>query len=169
MIAMTLVRASGLIYEGIMDASWETYWNFLATEVGIILTSFTAFRTFFVAQATKKPFGASYNSWYTYSKRILRQAIRPWTWRVRSSNRATSVSSGSSNTERVDEFQELVDIPRPQMTGIRTFIRGSGRSTLGMSQIMASKVYEEDEDARPAASPLRKPERIVVQHELSIV
>lgn len=50
MIVLSIVRVSGLLYHDIVDAIWETYWQFLSAEVGVFLAAAVSFRSFFVAQ-----------------------------------------------------------------------------------------------------------------------
>ncbi len=51
MIAVTAMRLVGLRHGNVIDCLWETYWQFMAAEVGLILTAATALRTLFVARA----------------------------------------------------------------------------------------------------------------------
>ncbi|KAG4437710.1 hypothetical protein IFR05_006793 [Cadophora sp. M221] len=50
MIAVTIVRASGIRQGSVIDSVWETYWQVMSAEVGLIMTSATAFRTLFIAR-----------------------------------------------------------------------------------------------------------------------
>ncbi|KAL2835868.1 hypothetical protein BJY01DRAFT_252307 [Aspergillus pseudoustus] len=49
-IALGIVRLAGLIYNGAVDSIWSAYWQFVITEVGVILAAAVAFRSFFVAR-----------------------------------------------------------------------------------------------------------------------
>ncbi|KAH7418055.1 hypothetical protein BKA64DRAFT_716848 [Cadophora sp. MPI-SDFR-AT-0126] len=53
-IAVTIIRASGIRHGNSIDSVWETYWQVISAEVGLIMTSATAFRTFFVARSAAR-------------------------------------------------------------------------------------------------------------------
>ncbi|KAE8349704.1 hypothetical protein BDV28DRAFT_151634 [Aspergillus coremiiformis] len=50
MIALSIIRVSGLVYHGAIDSIWQTYWQFLGSEIGVFLASAVAFRSFFMAR-----------------------------------------------------------------------------------------------------------------------
>lgn len=166
LIAITLVRASGLRSQGSLDITWEAYWQFLSTEVGLIIASAAAFRTLFVAQAAKQHPSGNRGQWYSYSKKLFQQSLRPWTWRVTKSTGHSSKDSNRHGSDRDDEFKNLPDIPHGTMTGIRTFINGRGRtSTMSILKIMKSRVVEEDEERLPPRAD-HNPREITVQHDI---
>ncbi|KAL9109425.1 MAG: hypothetical protein Q9227_005932, partial [Pyrenula ochraceoflavens] len=173
LIAITLIRASGFKHHGVLDNTWEVYWNFVSTEVGLILTSLAAFRVLFVTQAGRHSgwnSASSLRSWLSDRIRRVSRSFRPWSWRNSGSTDSNATSQRSLfRDEKGDDFAGLGgNIPRAQMTGIRTFIDGSGR-TKNMSRIMHSRVREEDPWDLTYSSPIREPGRIKVQHSISIV
>lgn len=165
LIAITLTRASGLRIMGALDITWEVYWQFLSTEVGVIIASFAAFRALFVAQAGNQHPSGSRGQWYSYSKKLLKKSLSPWTWHVVKSFRHSSKDSNRHGSGHGDEFKELPDIPRGTMTGIRTFINGRGRTAMGISKIMKSRALEEDEEMLPPRTDHNTRE-ITVQHDI---
>ncbi|KAL5342019.1 hypothetical protein BJX70DRAFT_405376 [Aspergillus crustosus] len=50
MIALSIVRVCGLVYGDSVDSIWQTYWQFLGSEIGVFLASAVAFRSFFTAR-----------------------------------------------------------------------------------------------------------------------
>lgn len=54
LIALSITRASGLVWKGKMDYVWEFYWIIMSANMGVVLASASAFRAFFVAQKNNK-------------------------------------------------------------------------------------------------------------------
>lgn len=50
MIALSIIRVSGLVHVNAIDSIWSTYWQFLGFEIGVFLASAVAFRSFFTAR-----------------------------------------------------------------------------------------------------------------------
>ncbi|KAF2759740.1 hypothetical protein EJ05DRAFT_484655 [Pseudovirgaria hyperparasitica] len=53
-IIATIIRGSGLEAKGMIDIIWQTYWLLVCAQIGLFMTSATAFRTFFVAVSHPK-------------------------------------------------------------------------------------------------------------------
>ena len=136
MIAVTLTRASGIVNDAGIDATWETYWQYVSAEVGLLMASATAFRTLFVSPSRRRPQAGFHSKWYTNALQRLRSALR--------SSRKTDpinrepFNSSEELSERTEELMALPQIPRSTMTGIRTFISGNGKRSWTRSQVMAS-------------------------------
>jgi hypothetical protein len=150
LIAVTLIRASGLaaVVNGSIDAVWESYWQYISAEVGLILSTATAFRAFFVSRNIRvKKDGRFHVSWYTTTMRRLRSFV-PSNWRSTGSGSGPQQWSQSEDSPGPDweSSEALPQIPRPTMTGVRTFIRGQGKTRLAPSQIMVSQTLEIDEE-----------------------
>jgi hypothetical protein len=154
MIALTIIRVSGLRHGSGFDSAWELYWLIIAGECGIILTTGTAFRTLFVSRNHNQPGAASPNSnnkISTKTRNLLHMLVTPKLW----TTYRTKATDNNSNYMDIDGMPldrvgKLPDIEGGTMTGIRTFIHGKGRtrstSGLGACQIMKSRVAEEQED-----------------------
>jgi hypothetical protein len=54
LIIATIVRVSGIRYHGETDTVWESYWNIISAEIGVIMAAATAFRSFFVARSREQ-------------------------------------------------------------------------------------------------------------------
>lgn len=152
MIIVTITRVSGIKLDGKVDQVWESYWLILSAEVGIILTAITAFRAFFVSRnnrnnnrVVQSPGGRIH--WYYHNKPLLKRIFTPVVWRSKS--RKQSSSEGFEACEDGHfPMEDLPNIPRAHMTGIRTFIDGRGK-VMNASHIMQSRVVEEDDDTLP--------------------
>ena len=165
MIVVTLIRASGLRNGDVIDIVWETYWLFISAEVGLIMTAFAAFRSLFVAHASRDPHDArgAGSSWYDTCKRLVKRSLSPRSWRSESStpiSKESSQASGGANN--------LPDIPRGTMTGIRTWINGRDKGSVNASRMMRSELIEEEKDDDPGLllSDRRDAPRICVQHDI---
>ena len=163
MIIATVIRGSGIQYQGKVDHIWETYWIFVAGEVGLILTAVTAFRSFFVARQNQRD-EAEEPSWYRRSKERLKLKFR-------SKGSSDTAWTGDSDETKVGEAgyfdNRLPQIPKPTMTGIRTFINGR-RTTKSMTGTQMMQSYVDDEDKWKSVEEGRGGARIVVRHDLSM-
>ncbi|KAL4801044.1 hypothetical protein BDV19DRAFT_352616 [Aspergillus venezuelensis] len=69
MIALSITRVCGLVDGDAIDTIWQTYWQFLSSEIGVFLASAVAFRSFFTARTQA-------SSPIRYSiKRALKQSL----------------------------------------------------------------------------------------------
>lgn len=161
-IVVTIVRVSGLHQGNKLDSVWETFWQMMSAEVGLIMTALTAFRVLFVARnnerGQQRPGAGRQRS--SKSKQLLRRLLTPSSWRKGGSSQ-TSGGSGGQDCRGNKMEKNFPSIPRGTMTGIRTFIDGQGRTRMGESQMMQSTVSEETDDISPMSA------KIQVQHELS--
>ena len=177
MIIATVVRSIGIEYHGALDHIWETYWFLVAGMVGLILTAITAFRSFFVARQNRRDeeHADTTPSWYRRSK----EKLRWYRFRSKSSGEDTAWTSGSDETKVEPEARapvkvpnRLPTIPKPTMTGIRTFINGRKTPKSG-ANVMAS--YVDDDDVSPPPpwkaveeGPPRDGGGIMVRHDLEL-
>ena len=177
MILVTVVRVSGIkTLSGQLDTLWEDYWNIVSAEVGLIMTSATAFRTLYVsttaslAHKNQKPRATpgSNEPWISTflrsSRRLLTRVTNPRTWissrtTTGISNKSYEFTEGGSNSsiDRKGAHRvELNTLPRAHMTGIRTAVNNSGRTRQSISAagIMQSHWEEEGEEQRVQEWPL---------------
>lgn len=152
MILVTITRVAGIKIQGQVDQVWESYFIILAGEIGIILTAITAFRPFFVSRNKRDNNGAKRSAqyqtqWYSRNRYLLKLILTPSRWR--SSSRSQSASKGYEADE-CGHFPigDLPDIPRANMTGVRTFIDRRGEGT-DPSRTMESQENEESEETWP--------------------
>lgn len=163
-IAVTITRAAGLHQHERLDTVWEIFWQTMSAEVGLIMTSLTAFRTLFVARCNnderRPPRNSSELSWSFRSRKLLRRLFFPSTWRSRSTGES---SSGRNEQKSQGQKKHLPAIPRGILTGVRTFIDGRGRTTMGASRMMQSTMatIADRQDSWPMST------KIQVRHEIS--
>lgn len=90
------------------DLVWEIFWQHMEACIAVIIVSFSAFRSVFVAHDNRVREARDRNRlWYVDKKNILRSA-----WRRR------KIRSES------EEMDRLPEIPRATLTGMHTFING---------------------------------------------
>lgn len=142
MIIITVIRASGIKYEEKLDLVWETYWNMIAGEVGLILTSITAFRTIFVARANDECRQTNGSSWTWGSLRRLVGRLFV---------KSTGSESLTAGERKFGSGRGLSgNFPRATMTGLRTFIKGHGQTGVkGAETLPSVALTEENEDMWP--------------------
>ena len=126
MIAVTLARASGLVIVGGIDNTWVIYWQYLSAEVGLLLSSGTAFRTFFVSRSTRRGDNETNVKWYI----TVLQRLKGFFTLLGSldGTHLKLLSSGGARQHLDDRF-DLPEIPSGNMTGIRTMLGRTGRSS----------------------------------------
>lgn len=109
MIIIAIIRVSAIrIGHAGLDIVWQIFWNQMEASTALIIVSFSAFRSFFVARESRvRAVQNRQRLWYMDKKDWLRSALR------RRETRAES-----------EELEELPDIPRATLTGMRTFING---------------------------------------------
>lgn len=120
MVILAIVRISGFRSAATtIDFTWDIFWQFAESCTAVTMVSFTAFRSLFVAHAThQSPKKTSYSSWrYPRAEKRLQDA--------------EALDGGSQ------EMQNLPEIPRPALTGMRTSIRGE--RTTGKGGFLRSK------------------------------
>jgi len=163
LIAITITRASGLMDNGTIDVVWEIYWQYVSAEIGLILSTATAFRAFFVARANDRQGAHKHPSWHRWLLSKISSAFT--SIRATSRSRRQHDQSSEWNTygarpwARFEsegkpsvEMQGMPAIPRATLTGMRTHIRRNGRQgpLTQSSRIMMSRTVEvEYEDATP--------------------
>lgn len=163
MIIVTVIRISGIKSEGQVDQVWETYFTIAAAEIGIVLTTVSAFRTLYVSRQKKNPAAAEQSPeyrtmWYSDVMYHLRRAFLPSLWRIGS--KPQQGPEGLQSEENGIVMQKLPDIPRAYMTGFRTFIRGHGKERKE-SRVMESHATQEDDDTWPLHSKGKGPQHQV--------
>lgn len=168
-IVCTITRMSGIktgrLFDSI-DSIWETYWQFVAANLAIIMTAATAFRTFFVSRASNErvpePAGSK-DRWYTKGRLLLLSAFSLPSWR---SKPKADVSGGDKNSNVAMELNH--QIPRGTLTGIRTMINGNSRTKVENWQIMHSIDGGESEDSRPPSTKGVNAQAIKVQQHITL-
>ncbi|KAI9644637.1 hypothetical protein NHQ30_006661 [Ciborinia camelliae] len=169
MIALTIIRVSGLRYGSAFDSAWGVYWLIVSGEAGLILTTGTAFRALFVSRNQKlagTPLPKDSSKIFTKTKDLLRLIVTPKKWRTRQSSGTNGNIDSARAHDETHKMMELPGIERGTMTGIRTSINGKG-SSMNMSSIRASQAINspavEEEDGWPSSE---QQQSIKVQHQI---
>jgi hypothetical protein len=165
-VIVTIIRAAGMHHGEAFDYAWVIYWQIISAEVGLVMTSATAFRAFFVARGgnsnshsdggRSSQSGSEQHRWSGKTKQFFRRLSTATMWQ----SRHMSPPAGKDQ-EGEGELKQLPPIHRGTMTGVRTFINSRGRTSTGASRMMQSTVSEEGDDSSPMSA------KIQVQHEIS--
>lgn len=133
-IAVTLVRVSGIRVGSFIDSVWEVYWCIVGAEVGLIMTAATAFRSIFVARASERAQREDKKEWeWYYQKKKPFQRVLPFMGQK-------STSFSDSDTEKTSP------VPRGTMTGLRTFISHLGMTTTETDTELQTALNSTDND-----------------------
>jgi hypothetical protein len=103
MISTAIVRVSKMPGPNAIDTPYEIFWQYMEASIAILMASLTAYRTMFVLTKEKK----------LHQERLKRPS---YSWR----------NWGRQKKPR-DEEEDLPDIPRATLTGMRTFIKENNR------------------------------------------
>jgi hypothetical protein len=128
MVIITIIRISGVEYNGIIDQVWQFYWSVISAEVAVFMAAAISFRSFFVARNSSRVSSPPpMRSMRFFSDSFLRKFDK-------------RRQSGFSDFGSV--VGELPNVPKAHLTGMRTFIDGSGRSFL-TSSLSIDGTFEE--------------------------
>ena len=136
MIVIAVIRISGFIYHDAFDEGWVYLWQQIEACISVSTISLTAFRTMFVANASRRqpsPWQRSWNS----------------SWRKRF-KKSSEVSTGEEGGELDD-----LTIPSATLSGMRTMI--GGERTQRGDGTMFSVMDESEMDWPPRPLPARAP------------
>ncbi|KIA75365.1 hypothetical protein HK57_00148 [Aspergillus ustus] len=136
-IALGIVQLAGLIYNGAVDSIWSAYWQFVITEVGVILAAAVAFRSFFVTRSKPLIAGFSANGRQKMSGRLnMSTAGRSW-------YRNQGVSMDST-----------VDVEEVELTGSQS--RTSNSTEVDSQYRSADSLMQAGRGAQAAATSLSR-------------
>lgn len=108
MIIIAIVRISGFIRKSYLDFVWLLFWHQIEGAVAIIMVSMTAFRSLLGIKALKEREKRNRErSWFSQHRRLRAKYFKK-----------------TSPDESMSE--QLPSIPGGTLTGMRTFISGSG-------------------------------------------
>ena len=150
----TVARISGLTYHSSVDATWETFWQYMSASIGLTLTSVAAFRSLFLShhvshrQQETSDFEAL-RLLFAKVKQALRRTFSVQSWQ--SMAWYTNVGDTSQDPDASRDV-DLGTIERGTITGLRTFIREYRRTPATASELMYSHISEEVVDHRETRS-----------------
>ncbi|KAL8689172.1 MAG: hypothetical protein Q9218_005095 [Villophora microphyllina] len=141
----TIMRVTGLSYYTIVDATWETFWQYMSASVGLTMTSVAAFRSLFISHHVGNKqrdlsdlhyIGILYEKF----KEALRRTFGVQSWRTSEWYSQDKDPSEKAHDER---FWHLGRIERGTITGLRTFIHQHQRQPTTASGLMYSQPGKE--------------------------
>jgi len=110
MIIIAIIRMSGYQLQGVIDLTWQQFWQFAEACVAVLVVSLSVFRSAFVASKRSKASDQKKQAGYWQQVMRRRKVI--------------------SETQQDEMVESLPKVPGATMTGIRTLIRdvesGSG-------------------------------------------
>lgn len=128
LVIITIIRVSGIKYNGMVDQVWQLYWSVISAEVAVLMTCVISFQSFYVARHRSRPSSPP----PMHSMKFIRESFIKKLDKKR--------ESGYSDFESA--AVGLTDLPNAHLTGGRTFIDGSGRSFL-TSSLSVDGTFEE--------------------------
>ena len=151
MMATTITRLAGLIYNDMVDTIWEIYWTLISGEVGVFLAAATAFRSFFVARKASKHGTPQQQAQRFFSASFVAKFNRK--------KRSTLDDTMDSRKEK--GVFGLPRVPRAQITGLRTFIDEHGKVQPIKSGSVSSTVCGTDNELNSLRSSSIKKDSVV--------
>ena len=143
MILVTITRIAGLRIHGAVDGVWQSYFQIVAAEIGIILASVSTYRTLFVSHQRGKIIKAKKSiedqeHFYSSSRGFMKRVFTPSPWRSKA-RRQSTFNEDKRNQYGHAVMGDLPEIPRAHMTGVRTFIHGRAAGS-DASDMMESRI-----------------------------
>lgn len=103
MVVCALTRMSAYRLRGVIDLTWQIFWQHVEGSVALMMASVTTFRTAFVAVGGKRNEKKEKIPSYTVRQRVL------------------------AKLKKAAEIDGLPSVPGATMTGLRTFIHRNNR------------------------------------------
>ena len=166
-IVCTMIKILGVPitgYDPSIDEVWISYWQLIAANIALTMTTATAFRSLYLSRRNDGSPGQprSTSSFFGRGYRRLRNVLNP-------RSRPSKDSFHSDESSWHGQPEELPRIEqRAMMTGMRTFIDHQGKTRVGA---LDSVVDEEKGDPRTLSPMTRSlspnPLEIAVRHDIS--
>lgn len=163
-IIITVVRIPGLRAGNTVDFVWETYWQVISVEVGLIMTAITAFRAFFVSRSNEGAAQSSGGSSSVYGKSLRRfkRSCNPRMWQAKFTRKGIDEVHKSASDGMINLYEV-----KGSKTGVHTFISGQGKAGKGASHVMRSQGGAGDDDICHLTGSNKIHQVIEVKHEIS--
>lgn len=144
----TVARIFGLSYHNTVDATWETFWQYMSASIGLILTSVAAFRSLFVSHRRNHDPQEFLDlevlqRLYARMKQALRRAfsIQHWGTDLRHLN-----DSETSKDLEAHAGRDWAKIEHGTITGLRSFVHAYRHTPATVSEVMSSQTRKDDND-----------------------
>jgi hypothetical protein len=135
MAVCAIVRVSGFHYHGIEDDTWNFYWQQAEGSTAVMMASITAFRTLFVKPSDDPNMTTPRSPVESFLHKISRR------FKFLASAEPTE-KGGESASKR--SILKMPKMPNPTFTGMRTFIRGNGKTDTTSAKTFNSMDSEMD-------------------------
>jgi hypothetical protein len=152
MMATTVARLAGLIYNDMVDTIWEPFWTLTSGEVGVFLATATACRSFYVSRKNRK----------AYSPKQEAQRFFSASFAAKFNRKKKNTLDDTLATEKERNVFGLPTVPRAHMTGVRTFINEQGEVQPVSASSLESTIYSTEDDLARLHSLASSKEPIVV-------
>ena len=129
MVICALTRISAYRLRGVIDLTWQIFWQHMEGSIALIMASVTVFRTAFVTAGSKKNGQKEQGPSYSVRQRLLARRNR----------------IHSDEMEKLGREEGLPAIPGATLAGLRTFIRRNNRP-VGETTVMRSDHDRFDEE-----------------------
>lgn len=120
MVVCAVTRISAYRLRGVIDLTWQIFWQHVEGSVALMMASVTTFRTAFVAVGNKRNEKKEKIPSYTIRQRLL------------------------AKLKKAADIEGLPSVPGATLTGLRTFIHGNNR--LEETTVMGSKSDRSSQD-----------------------
>ena len=147
MIIVALTRISAYRLRGVIDLTWQIFWQHMEGCVAMIMASITAFRTAFITVDSRREKVKHQGPSYSMRQRLKAKLMF---------NRSDE-ANGSAGQEN------LPAVPQATLTGMRTFIRKNNRSAGGTTAIWSEHDHLEEDDHKAG----KIDQGVVVEWELN--
>lgn len=121
MVVCALTRISAYRLRGVIDLTWQIFWQHVEGSVALMMASVTTFRTAFVAVGAKRNEKKEQIPSYTVRQRLL------------------------AKLKKAVDAEGLPSVPRATLTGVRTFIHRNNRAE-EETTVMGSESDRHSED-----------------------
>ena len=147
-IVCNIARIAGLSYHNTMDATWETFWQYISASIGLILTSVAAFRSLFVSHRignNRQEISdlEALRRLYAKIKQVFKKTFSIQQWRT---GLWYSNERHTSKDLEAHAGRDWGKIEHGTITGLRSFIREYRHMPATVSEIMSSQIREEVDD-----------------------
>lgn len=136
MVVVALTRISAYRLRGVIDLTWQIFWQYMEGCIALIMASLTTFRTAFIIVSSKRNEKKRKGPSYSMHQRLKAKLSR---------NR-------SDELEKWANEEGLPTIPGATLTGMRTFIHRKNRPVGGTAEMRFE--YDRLEEEHPKGADI---------------
>lgn len=136
MVVVALTCISAYRLRGVIDLTWEIFWQYIEGCIALIMASVTTFRTAIIAVSSKRNEKKHQGPLYSMRQRLIAKLSR---------NR-------SDKFEKWVNEEGLPTVPGATLTGMRTFINRNNRPAGGTAEMRSE--YDRLEEDYPKGADM---------------